>query len=203
MADDNTTQNNNQAGQSPQPEPASDSQKKTVKIILIVVGVLVILGIIGVALLGYVGTRVGNSIIEDVTDSENVEINDDGVTIESEDGSFSSTQNQELPDNFPAQVPLFDDGDIVTSSRFTQDGGTIWSVSFETSRSADEVYDYYESRFDSDDWEVQSSFESGTSRSVSALHNTDEMRVGVTINQNDDNTTSYTLSVTQEDSEES
>ncbi len=201
MADNNPTQNNNnQAGQSPQPEPASDSQKKTVKIILIVVGVVVILGIIGIALLGYAGSKIGTSILEDVTDSENIEVSDDGVTIESEDGNFSSTQTQELPDNFPAQVPLLDGDDIVGSSRFTQDGGTIWSVSFSTSRSAEEVYDYYESEFDSDDWDSQSSFESGTSSSVSAVHN-DGIRVGVTINQDTDDTTSYTLSVTEEGNE--
>ncbi|MCA1807425.1 MAG: hypothetical protein LC687_06230 [Actinobacteria bacterium] len=202
MTDNNKPQNNNQTGQSPQPEPASDSQKKTVKIILIVVGVLVILGIIGVALLGYVGSKIGSSVLEDVTNSENIEISDDGVTIESEDGSFSSTQNQELPDNFPAQVPLFDDSDIISSSRFSQDRGTVWSVSFETSRSADEVYEYYETQFEGEDWDVQSSFESGSSRSVSAVSNNDDMRVGVTINQDDNNTTTYTLSVTEASGEE-
>jgi len=68
----------------------------------------------------------GNFVITDENGdvvSGNVDVDGDGVTVESEDGSFSSGSGSELPDTWPGAVPE-PDGLAVLSSSTMSDGDT-------------------------------------------------------------------------------
>jgi hypothetical protein len=61
----------------------------------------------------------GNFVITDENGdvvSGNVDVDGDGVTVESEDGSFSSGSGSELPDTWPEAVPEPDGMEILSSS---------------------------------------------------------------------------------------
>ena len=68
----------------------------------------------------------GNFVITDADGSVvtgNVDADGDGVTVESEDGSFSSGAGTELPEDWPADVPT-PDGLAILSSHRSSDGDT-------------------------------------------------------------------------------
>jgi|AntRauTorckE6833_2_1112554.scaffolds.fasta_scaffold01632_7 hypothetical protein len=185
--------------QAPEPQQASESQKKTVKIILIVIGALIVLGLIGTALLGFIGAKIGTSVIERATDSD-VNVSDDGVTIESDDGSFSARSDATLPEDFPEIVPLFEPASVDTSSKIGRaDRGSMWIVSFTTESSVDEVYDFYIDQLDEDNWETVSTFESGDMKNLSASNETENTQVQLSLTgDNSENLTTYSVTVSRE-----
>jgi hypothetical protein len=68
----------------------------------------------------------GNFVITDENGdvvSGNVDVDGDGVTVESEDGSFSSGSGSELPESWPGAVPE-PDGLAILSSSTMSDGDT-------------------------------------------------------------------------------
>ena len=183
-------------------QPASESQKKTVKIVLIVVGVLVLMSIVGTALLGFFGAKIGTSVIERATDSD-ISVSDDEVTIETEDGSFNTSNSAELPEDFPEIVPLFDPADVKSSSRTGRADGALWIVSFATENSADEIYDFYMSQLGEGGWETISTFESGDMKNLSAMNEAANTRVQLSLTgDSEENQTTFSLTVSKESAQE-
>lgn len=155
----------------PQEEPASDNQKQIVKIVLIVLGVLVLLGILSTVLFGVFVSKAGEEIVEQATNSE-ITTNDDGsVSLETEDGSatFNAT---ELPEDFPREVPLFEPASLAQSSSIGggSDEEKIWTVNFNSTATPNEVYDYYESVLSRDGWEITNTLNSGQYRTLGAAN---------------------------------
>ena len=190
MAEDNQNETNKQS------EAPSEGQKKTVKIVLIVVGVLILLGIIGTLLLGYIGARIGTSILDQATNGD-VTVSEDGVTIEGEDGDFATSQ--ELPRDFPEAVPVYEPSEIGGSSRASQQGEVYWTVSLSTEDSADEVYDFYVNALGGGDWETESTFEVDNMSNISATNETEGLNATASVMHegNGDTTTAITLTVIQ------
>lgn len=61
--------------------------------------------------------------------SVNVDLEGDGVTIQGEDGGMAMGGNLDLPDNWPAEVPTFNDGSLVMVSVDSATGGAtaMWN----------------------------------------------------------------------------
>lgn len=177
---------NEQNKEVPQPENASDNQKKTIKIVLIVVGVLLVLGVIGVLVLGYIGTRIGSSILDQATDGS-VSVSENGFTIEDEDEGFSFSTESELARDFPDEVPLYPNAELGGSSRTQQGEEMMWSANLLTDDSSRDVLEFYEDALQRDGWETQSSFESGEMSNISAENAGQNLAVIVGIIDNQQN----------------
>lgn len=102
----------------------------------------------------------------------NVDLGDGGMSFESEDGSFSvdadgnlqiesadgsfsmDNQSGQLADGFP-DVPLPEDGELVTSSKQTSDGETTYQATFQTSLDGTEVFDQIKDAYESAGYEPE------------------------------------------------
>lgn len=179
-----------------QEEPVSSNQNKTVKIVLIVVGVLVLLGIIGALLFGWIATRVGTSIFEQATNGS-VEIDDDGIRFGNEDGEFEvSGGDRELSQDFPTEVPIYEPAELTSSSRMRQGGETVWSATYKTTDSQRDVNDFYETVLEQNGWETEASFQSDNLNNISASNESAQLQLQVSILfDGSDNTTGITLTV--------
>lgn len=185
----------------PQPEPASANQKKIVKIMLIVVGVIVLLSILGTLLLGWLGARIGTNILEQATDGD-ISVNDEGVSYSGNDGETEFATNQELAEDFPEEVPVYEPSELVSSSRMSQEDEIIWSAAFGTESSVSEVYEFYENTLDTNGWNVNTSFESGNRRSIGAQNEAAELKLQLSITADSgqaDEQTGVTLTVVKAD----
>lgn len=185
----------------PQPEPASANQKKIVKIILIVVGVIILLSILGTLLLGWLGAHIGTSILNQATDGD-VSVNDEGVSYSGNDGETEFSTNQELSEDFPEEVPVYEPSELASSTRMSQEDEVIWSAAFGTESSVSEVYEFYESALATDGWNVDTSFESGDRRSIGAQNEAAELKLQLSITADSgqaDGQTGVTLTVVKAD----
>lgn len=201
MADNN--QNNdpqeNKQQSYPEAEPASQGQKKAVKVILIVIAVLVVLGIIIVALLAFALPKIGENIVEDVTNTEVQRDGDDNISFESDDGSSYSI-GADLPDDFPENVPLFEPAELTSSTSISSsEDSRSWTASFVTDASRDEVVSFYEDEFSDSEWKVESTFSDGDSSQTRYVNEAEQTRVNVLVQEadEDEGTTGLTLSIRQ------
>lgn len=115
---------------------------------------LLVVPLIAVALTacGAAQEAVSEQIVEEAAgEGVDLEIGDDGqiASIETEDGSLEMSANGEVPEEWPDDVPLFEDGTVNSSQVATSDGQTIVSIDFVTDADAGAVFeamvDAYES----------------------------------------------------------
>lgn len=133
--------------------PKTDGGKKkdnTLKIVLIVVGALVGLGL----LFMIAGVLFFGSLFDRATDGVDVDENGGKVTIQSDDGQ-SSTQigeNAQLAEGFPEDVPIYEPSTLVASSRVNE---TQFSATARTDTARTEVQSYYKSEMAKQGWEME------------------------------------------------
>jgi hypothetical protein len=128
---------------------------------------------------------------------EDVELDVDGdsVTVESEEGSVTSTAGDELPADFPEDVPLVD-GTVAFSQTLEVPDGTSWTVLLETTGSVPDITaaatQALEGAGFTIDSETTSETDEGTTTFVSAQR--DDALVQVTVTTDGDvATASYTV----------
>jgi len=99
---------------------------------------------VGLAACGGAQEAVSERIVEEVAgEGVDLELGDDGqiASIETEDGSLEMSANGEVPEEWPDDVPLFEDGTVNSSQVATSDGQTIVSIDFVTDADADAVFE--------------------------------------------------------------
>jgi zinc-ribbon domain len=123
----------------PAPPPSSGSSS-TLKIILIVVGVIVLIGILGVASLSFFVYRVAKSA--------KVSQNGDNVKVETPFGSVESSKDPEKVAK-DLGLDIYPGAEIQRNGAATATFGGIHTVTanFESSDSVDKVCTFYKSRF--------------------------------------------------------
>lgn len=87
-----------------------------------------------------VAENAAEKAIEDGVEADvDIDSDDGSVSVEGEDGSFSSSTR--MPDTFPVdEVPLID-GEVVTGTTIEDDGGQVWTVALEVDGTAEEAFD--------------------------------------------------------------
>lgn len=127
--------------------PKKDNTKKVVIIVAAVVGVFIVLPIIAVTILASV---IGHKITNN--GAVNVDSNKGTVSIKGKDGSeFTAGTTTSLPKDFPKDVDVYNDN-IKSSSKITENGKTVWSVSVETNDSSAKVGPVLTESFTTDGW---------------------------------------------------
>lgn len=182
------------------PPKNSSSSNKTLIIVLAVIAVIVVLPMLvfaGGALWLSRGdnvTKLTENAIEKAS-GDKVKIDRDGesVSIKTEDGSFSASAEQKLPKDFPSEVPTLDGQTVEVSSSSSSDGNYSWYVTAKTTKSTQEVKEFFENKLA--DWEKGTN--STYNDAVFLSFTKDILSVNLSISPNsDDNNTSiiYTVS---------
>lgn len=149
------------------PNSNKGSGKTTVIIIIIIVAVLAILSIGGYLVSRFVINRVAEktteSLVEGITGGKvDIDSGDESASIETEDGSYSMSGNNEWPSDMPSIVPEFTYGTIEASTKSSAGDSTGWTVSFtDTTNSA---YDNYTAALKTAGWNETGTINSGGSQ---------------------------------------
>ena len=161
-------------------EPTSKGQNKAAKIIVIVVGVLLLLGVGAILLLGWFGTHIGTTIFEEATNGT-VDVDDGEVTFSDEEGDTEFRAAQELPEDFPDEVPLYDGAELESSSRVRQNDELFWTVSYATSDDYTVVSSYFEEVLEQGDWTTESITETGQMTNIGATNETANLQLQLSV----------------------
>lgn len=128
---------------------AAPKKDKTLKIVLIVVGVLVGLGLLAtVVTVLFLG-----KLFKDASDNVSVD-NNGTVTLKSDDGTVKTNvgENAKLADGFPSDVPIFEPSTLLASSK-TSD--SEYSAVAKTAKSVADVTSYYKTQMAAQGWTSQ------------------------------------------------
>jgi len=158
------------------------------------VGILLLV----VAMLGLVGCQqiaeqAAETAIEKSTGTK-IDKNGDSITIEGEGGEKASIGTGELPQGFPADVPVYE-GAAVTGS-FAQGSGAeqTYSVTLETSDDPATVNAWYLTELEAKGWTIDTQANNAENYVVTATNATQQVSVGVV--QGGDTGTTISLTVT-------
>ena len=78
------------------------------------------------------------------------------VTIESDEGEATFGSSAELPEGFPAEVPVYENMDITSSMSGTNDGKTSYTVTALSEDGVDDIKEWYESQLSG--WNITGEF---------------------------------------------
>lgn len=85
------------------------------------------------------------------------------VTISTDEGEATISSDAKLPDDFPSDVPIYDDAKIGTAMTNEVQGGKSYLVGMESDDDAAEVFDWYKKAFEDEGWKITSTMEVGDS----------------------------------------
>lgn len=177
-------------------EPASKGNNTALKVILIVIGVIAVLSIAAFAAIGWAG----RTFFDRVSDS--VELNEDFIRIgDDEKNGVEISGGEELPDDFPTTVPIYEPSELQSSSRFRQNEEVVWSANFSSDNPTDEVGDYYESILAEDGWEVANVFETDDMLNISATNAVAELNVQLMVTRGTEAQTEFSMTVIRSSNE--
>ncbi len=126
-------------------------------IILSLVSILVVAGIMFFAANFF-------NFLDDFAEEAGVDIDSDGngISIESEDGEESFSISSELPEDFPAEVPLYEPAELNSSTSYSEGDEMVYTVSLFSDDDFADVDEFYGQAF-ADGWtdQEQSGFQDG------------------------------------------
>jgi hypothetical protein len=126
------------------------SDNKTLKIVLIVVGVLVGLGVLAtIASILFVGV-----LFDKATDGIDIDDESGTVSFQSEDGKVTTNvgENVKLADGFPTDIPIFEPSTLVASTKVSD---SQFSSVAKTASSVADVTNYYKTQMAAQGWTTQ------------------------------------------------
>lgn len=189
----NTNQETHQTSTS---KPGSPKKKdNTLKIVLIVVGVVGGLLIIGaVAMTVFFGSLFNRA-------TKNISVNgtkDNGsVTVKTDDGKSTATYGTDakLPDGFPSDIPIYEPSNIIYA---TSTDKKHYSVSARTADSTKDVLSYYKKELATQGWKATS--ESSYGEGTILIYKKNNRQLTASVSTQDDKTaekTFFSVSVTE------
>ena len=177
--------------------------KKIIAIIAVIVPMLLVLVLASGCFGQNIAEKIAEEAIEKAIESdsgENVDIDfdDDEITIKSDDGEVSIGMGSDLPDNFPDNVPVYPDMEIISSWSVTEDDKDSYSINGLTEDAGDDVFAWYKESLSG--WEIENEFSaSGDDVKTSSLSaKSGGLVVVIMVVETEDEGTSIMLSVTEE-----
>lgn len=129
--------------------------------------------------------------------SKKLEISEDGFEYENEDGSQSlSVGARDLPEDFPADVPLYE-AEIVQAFSHADTDGRRYLVTFETEDDIETVVSEYEAALSENGWELTDTSVSGNGSHLEAARGELELNVLVASTGRDRNASTINLTLIQ------
>ena len=131
--------------------------------------------------------------VSSVTPDSNSQINmDDGqINITGKDGEKLSINNKKLPENFPSDIPLYPEAEILYGMSYSEKN--VSAISLGTSDSISSIGKYYEKELEARGWKIEQIF--NTDRSCMFTAGKDKKNLSVTITTGSDSGNNIALSV--------
>jgi|GEM_PF-3369196 hypothetical protein len=174
----------------------SNGNNGTLKIILIIVGVVIFLGLLAVAVFSWLFKET----VDKVTDNVDISQEDGSFEVRSQDGESEFELNggdtKQLPDDFPSQVTLIEPYTIQSSSRTKIGERRSWNVSFELEGQPQANFDSFVETYSQDDrWEETSQVQSDGIYNVTYTNQAEDLVLSVNFSSDSDDQTDATFSV--------
>lgn len=153
-----------QAAPDPAAQAAATKRDHKIIIILAIIAAVIFLVIPAIAL------TVGGIFLGKKIDEHGVkfDVNKESVNVTDKNGnSFSAGGNQNLPADFPKEVPLVE-GNITASGKLAHEGQTGWTVAITTNQTPQQVADSLTKSFSSDGWTTDTNNNNGDSGMIIA-----------------------------------
>ena len=177
------------------------------KKIIVITAVMVSMLLVLLLASGCFGQNIAEKIAEEAIEKaiekdsgENVEIDlEEGeMSIERDDGEVSIDMGADLPDNFPDNVPVYPDMEIISSWAVTEDNKDSYSVNGLTEDAGVDVFAWYKDSLSG--WEIENEFSaSGDDVKTSSLSaKSGGLVVVIMVVETEDEGTSIMQSVTEE-----
>ena len=174
-------------------QPSTDGNKKALKIILIIVGIVIVLGILSSIAIGFALKKGAETVIEAATGSSvKIDASGDGgnVTIKGKDGSSVSSStgaDAKLSKGFPeSDVPMYKGAKIESAGDMTISGATSYTVSLSTKDKISSVVSFYETKLSGDGWKKTFSSNSSDGSMLNFTNESKEMDLSLYISTNED-----------------
>jgi len=111
----------------------------------------------------------------------NISADEGGATIKTDEGEtvISTGEGLDLPEDFPAEVPVPSDLNIITGSSFTQDGEKTFSIAGTYTGSLEELSGWYKNELSGWEVEYEETFEAedGSTYSITAVSSSNRVSV--------------------------
>lgn len=131
-------------------------------------------------LMNKAGEKIGEKIVEKATNSE-VDVTNNQVTVNTNEGSTTWGENLSLPDDFPTDVPIYSGANIATST--TDTSSNAFYITMISSDDFKTISDYYKAEIENQGWTTEnaSSYnsESGKSTTYIATKDNRDLTVGL------------------------
>ena len=180
-------------------EVKEKKDNKSLPIPLIIVAVLALVGVLGYKFFyKAVRSRISNYFVSKSLSKQlggDVKIEGDGekVSYKGEDFEFSYDMGGELPEDFPKDLPIYENSKLLSKWSSTDEENEGTSIVLETSDSVAKVSDYYKLELEKTGWNITStfsqedssvySFEKGDKEGILGITNTDDkVSISITIN---------------------
>lgn len=147
-------------------------KSKKVKILLIVTGSLLVIGIAaGIIWIKFRGAIVSKflSLFLSKTAGQDVKVDNDGkkITFDGTGGQFSYSAEGNLPDGFPKDFPIYTGAKLTSSWTTNGESGKGISVVWETTDSADKVQAFYKDKLPQSGWKIDNEFAQESMQTIS------------------------------------
>ena len=131
---------------------------RTSRIMIIVLALVSLVALNGC---GRIAEKAAESAVEGVTGID-VEENGDNITIETDEGTVEiDSGGDELPADFPDDMPVYD-ATITNQGKVSTGDGTMWSVTMTSGDAFDSVVAWYKDELADSDWRQDALLESTT-----------------------------------------
>lgn len=127
------------------------------RVFVVVLAILLVLGLSGC---GSISEKIGEKVGEEIAGSVvggDVEVDGDDVTIKTEEGDVSITGDTgEIPENFPEDVPIYDDSTVDSATSMASGDTTTFYVNLTMEDDVSTVYEWYKAEVADKGWTITS-----------------------------------------------
>jgi len=125
------------------------------RVFVCIVVLALALGLVGCKSIGdKIGEEVGEEIVGGALGGD-VEVDGDSVTLETDDGAITvEGDTGNIPEDFPAEFPLYDGLEVDSSSSISGDTDTSFYMNLLSADETADIYDWYKSEFEDGGWDI-------------------------------------------------
>lgn len=138
-------------------------------------------------------------VLEGAPGAKDIEINGDEVSIVGDDGQTINIGGDELPADFPSQVPVYSGATVSSSFSSGNESEGVWTVTFTSTDPVDTVNAFFKDALAKNGWETTYSYSLDESFGYTAKQA--DLSVTVTVSAGDNNETSIFISASRESAE--
>jgi len=125
-----------------------------------------------------------------------VKVDGDSVTITGEDGAEATiSDDTKIPADFPASVPMRDDGDVKAVITTTVDGGKGYMINIMFKVPQTELLEWYKAEFEQDGWTILTEVSTGDGGMISAEKDGITVNIVTGVEESDGYTSAITMQV--------